>query len=137
MLQIEQIKLKLNESEALLPQKAAALLRVSPGEIRQIQILRRAIDARDGVHFTYTVRVSLKNEGQILRRCRSKQVSAVTETPYRLPDPIAAPALPPVVVGAGPGGLFCALALARCGAKPILLERGQAVEFISVKFPAF
>jgi hypothetical protein len=32
------------------------------------------------------------------------------------------------VVGAGPGGLFCALALARCGARPILLERGRNVE---------
>ncbi|MBQ7714152.1 MAG: FAD-binding protein, partial [Oscillospiraceae bacterium] len=34
----------------------------------------------------------------------------------------------PVVVGAGPAGLFCALVLARCGAKPILLERGKRVE---------
>ncbi len=33
-----------------------------------------------------------------------------------------------MVVGAGPGGLFCALALARCGARPILLERGWNVE---------
>ena len=129
MLQIERIKLNLKESEALLPQKAAAILRVTPGEIRQLQILRRAIDAREGVHFIYTLRVSLKNENQVLRRCRSKQVAAVEEIPYRLPDPIPAPSLPPVVVGAGPGGLFCALALARCGAKPILLERGKAVEY--------
>ncbi|MBQ9458929.1 MAG: FAD-binding protein, partial [Oscillospiraceae bacterium] len=35
---------------------------------------------------------------------------------------------PVAVVGAGPAGLFCALALARCGAKPILLERGRRVE---------
>ncbi|EEC44331.1 predicted protein, partial [Phaeodactylum tricornutum CCAP 1055/1] len=33
-----------------------------------------------------------------------------------------------IVVGAGPAGLFCALALARQGFRPILLERGQAVE---------
>jgi hypothetical protein len=31
------------------------------------------------------------------------------------------------VVGAGPAGLFCALALAACGARPILLERGKPV----------
>lgn len=30
-----------------------------------------------------------------------------------------------MVVGAGPGGLFAALVLARCGLRPILLERGQ------------
>lgn len=34
----------------------------------------------------------------------------------------------PVVVGAGPAGLFCALYLARAGMRPILIERGQAVE---------
>lgn len=34
----------------------------------------------------------------------------------------------PVVVGAGPAGLFCALYLARAGMWPILIERGEAVE---------
>ena len=34
----------------------------------------------------------------------------------------------PVVVGAGPAGLFAALQLARCGARPILIERGRSVE---------
>ena len=36
--------------------------------------------------------------------------------------------LQPLVVGAGPAGLFCALTLAQRGAKPILIERGQPVE---------
>lgn len=34
----------------------------------------------------------------------------------------------PVVVGAGPAGLFCALYLARAGMRPLLIERGQPVE---------
>ena len=34
----------------------------------------------------------------------------------------------PVVVGAGPAGLFCALTLARNGYSPILIERGGTVE---------
>lgn len=128
MLQIERIKLELEEDESLLRRKAAAALRIPEAELGELQVLRKAIDARDGVRFVYTLRVSVKNEKQVWKYCKNKNVSPVSEKPYRLPASVAPPEIPPVVVGAGPGGLFCALALARCGTKPILLERGQAVE---------
>ncbi|MBR2132511.1 MAG: hypothetical protein IJ955_08290 [Oscillospiraceae bacterium] len=128
MLQIERIKLTLDEDESLLRQKAALILHISPNDIQNLTILRRAVDAREGIKLVYTLRLSVQNEAQVLRRYRSKQVSRVTEKSYRLPRRITAPALPPVVVGAGPAGLFCALALARCGIAPILLERGWNVE---------
>lgn len=128
VLQIEGIKLTLEESEEALLEKAAAALRVPPGEIRALKILRRAVDARDGVRLVYTLRASVKREAQVLRRCRNKKVTQAEKLSYRLPAPVPAPAVPPVVVGAGPGGLFCALALARAGARPILLERGWNVE---------
>ena len=63
-----------------------------------------------------------------MKRCRSRHVSKAEKQHYAPPHPIAAPAVPPIVVGAGPAGLFAALLLAEAGAKPILLERGQAVE---------
>ena len=128
MLQIEGIKLELDEDESLLRQKAAAALRVPAGEILELKIFRKAVDAREGVRFVYTLRSVVKDEARVLRRCRNKAVAAAAETPYQLPPPVSPPELPPVVVGAGPGGLFCALALARCGARPILLERGWNVE---------
>jgi len=39
-----------------------------------------------------------------------------------------ATALQPIVVGAGPAGMFAALALARLGSPPIVLERGEPME---------
>lgn len=128
MLQIERVKLELEEDESLLGQKAAAALGVPEAEIRNWQILRKAVDAREGVRFVYTLRAEVKHEKNTLRRCKNKNVSPAGGTAYHLPDPAAPPEIPPVVVGAGPGGLFCALALARCGARPILLERGRDVE---------
>lgn len=128
MLQIERVTLSLDEGEDLLRGKAAAVLRVPPEAVEELQVLRKAVDARDGVRFVYTLRVRTRNEQAVLKRCRSRLVSAVKEEIYKLPAPVPPPEPPPVVAGAGPAGLFCALALARCGARPVLLERGWDVE---------
>ncbi len=128
MLQIERVKLELDEEESLLGRKAAAILRLPQEELRELRVLRKAVDAREGVRFVYTLQVQVKNESAVLRRCRNRNVFPVDTARYRLPPAVPPPEVPPVVVGAGPGGLFCALALARCGARPILLERGWNVE---------
>ncbi len=43
----------------------------------------------------------------------------------------------PVVVGAGPAGLFCALYLAQAGLRPLLIERGGSVEERTAAVDAF
>ena len=128
MLKIEGLKLAPGESEGLLPARAAAALRVKPEAVRALRILRRSIDAREGVTLIYTVSVTLDGEARVLRRARNKGVSVYAPAFYELPPMIDAPQTRPVVIGAGPAGLFAALLLARCGARPILLERGECVE---------
>ena len=127
MLRLEGIKLNLDENTAALKGKAAARLRCRVEDITDLRILRRAIDAREGLQFVYTIAVAVNNENQVLRRCRDKCITVYKSEKYRLPAPVACD-MAPVVVGMGPGGLFAALVLAKCGLRPIVLERGEAVE---------
>lgn len=128
MLHIEGIRLSPDESEDLLVSRAAERLRVPQGAIELLNITRRSVDAREDVRITYSVNVKVKSENKILSRVRSQGVALADKKKYSPPSSSPAFTNPPIVVGAGPAGLFCALTLAKAGAGPILLERGQSVE---------
>lgn len=129
MLKIENIKLSPGADMAALTAEAARILKVREKDLLSLRILRRSVDAREDVTLVYTVEAALKDETAVLKRCRSKKISHPERKPgYLLFSPIPAPDIPPVVVGAGPAGLFATLVLAKAGVRPILLERGRPVE---------
>ena len=92
MLRIDQLRLHPGQQETLLRARCAKLLRVAPADITACTVLRKAIDAREDLTLVYTVSVSVKNEAQVLRRCRDKRVSVYKQEVYFLPPPVTAPA---------------------------------------------
>ena len=126
MLRIDNLKLPVGASKEELRAACAHALRVSAEALVSVHLLRRSIDAREGVKLVCSCAVEVKNESGVLRRCKNKNVQPYAPKKYTPPAPVSAPEVSPVVIGAGPAGLFCALLLARCGARPILLERGRA-----------
>ena len=97
------------------------------------RIIKRSVDARKkaNVHFVLAV---VANVDSVAQLDPAKGVSVKEHVP---PEPLCAPDLRaaserpdfhrPVIVGAGPAGLFCAYYLALAGLKPLVVERGKPV----------
>lgn len=129
MLRIANLSLPLDYTEADLVIAAARKLKQPSDALTAVTLVKKSVDARDkgDVHFVITVEAQVKNEQDVLRRLKPGIAERVIPRPAK-PLPHPGFTRPPVVVGAGPAGLFAALTLAKSGARPILIERGKPVE---------
>ena len=131
MIRINQLKLPVTHKTEDLYKKAARQLHIRPEDIRGLHIIKKSVDARkkEELLFIYTVDVETGREEALVKKAADRNISLVKELPYQFPSDGKTPlSHPPVIVGTGPAGLFCGLMLAEAGYRPILLERGDAVE---------
>lgn len=131
MIRISQIKLPVNYTKDMLEKKVCRILKVQKDEIFSIKLAKCSIDARKKpeIFYSITVEVEAKKEEQLIKRAKSKQVVLAVKEEYCFPKSGEKTLQKrPVVIGSGPAGLFCAYMLAEHGYRPIVLERGEAVE---------
>ena len=124
MLRLTDIKLPLGHSREALKAAIIQKLRLPAEALLDWQVFKRAHDARNknAIAYIYTVDVTLADESRAPKNLRP--------TPDMNYHPVATPPARfqrPLVIGAGPCGLFAGLILAQAGFRPILLERGKEV----------
>lgn len=98
-------------------------------------LAKKSIDARrkNQIYYQISANISIEESDRILKM---PNVSFYKEIPTtklsKGPKDISSP---PIIVGAGPCGLFAAWLLAKNGYKPIVIERGEQVDkrYLSVK----
>lgn len=138
MIEIRGIKLRVSHNESRLQQEICKRLRLK--KVPEYEILKRSIDARKkpDVFYIYNVGVKLENEKNIIKKINDKNIMLTDRAIYRLPSAGNENMKHhPLIIGAGPSGLFCGLILAKMGYAPVIVERGSDVEERSLEVERF
>jgi len=119
---MSQIKLKIDESINNIPKRIVRQYGYEGMRVFDVEIVKESIDARkkNDIKKVYTIEFStnVKLDLPEAPDRRYQEVSSGSEKmKYR-----------PVIVGFGPCGMFCGLVLAARGYRPIIVERGYAME---------
>jgi uncharacterized FAD-dependent dehydrogenase len=125
MLRLAELRLKLGHDPAELRAAIVRRLGIADAALLGFSVARRGVDARSArqVMLVYTLDVELRAE-----EAAASGLPPAPDTGYRpVGHAPAGLAARPVVIGAGPCGLFAALTLAQMGFRPIILERGKVV----------
>ena len=131
MILLRDVKLPPDTDFSDLTALAARVSGLSAGRIRACRLVKRSVDARKKPDVMWVCTLAVETvdpaaDGKAIMH-KKKEFADVPASPA-WPAGVWRESLPPVVVGGGPAGLFAALALARAGARPVLIERGLPVE---------
>ena len=130
---LENIKIREDLNDNRIIEIACEKFNIPLSNIIQANIVKESIDARDkaDIFYNYSIMVEISDKGLCDKLAKAKNVQAVDlEKQERLGGFTVSRKSNkrPVIIGAGPAGLFCALSMVENGAKPIIIEQGKKVE---------
>lgn len=126
---VSQIKTPPDQPKEHAVQKALKALKLSKNEVKDAKIYKTSVDARHEIMFVSSVYIELTN---VEKERRLAEKNANVKLFERKELSVNFGEKPPdgdiVIAGFGPAGMFCALTLCEFGYKPIVLERGAAMD---------
>ena len=133
MIRIDQVKTEYTANEETLLQAVCKKLKIEKKAIKDFYILKKSIDARKKplIYFVYTIIVTLSNsdENKVLARAKKdNNINKYKNEVYKVPTINTPSKDRPLIIGAGPAGLFAAYILALNHLNPIIFERGKKVD---------
>ena len=130
MIRVSNINVSVLSDENALLKKISRIINCNKNDIKNYKIIKKSIDARDknNIIYNYTIDINVENEDEVL----NKKIKNVSKTPneeytYK-PSGTLKMKNRPIVVGAGPAGLFLSYMLSYYGYNPIIIERGEKME---------
>lgn len=137
-IRVSQVKVPLQHTVEDVVKKACKKIRIEQSEVTGYELVKKSIDARkkESLQYIYSIDLVLKQQRKL--KVKDKDVSIVEKHSYVFPNNGSLPLNNrPVVIGAGPAGLFCGYLLALSGFCPVIVERGKSVEERKADVEAF
>jgi len=123
MLRLENIKIYEDLTEEDVVIFACKKYKLDFKKVEKYSIYKKSIDARNKENIFYNYTIDIKYNGF------AGNIKEVPDEVFELNINVKRKSQArPVIVGAGPSGLFCALVLVENGIKPIVIEQGKKVE---------
>jgi uncharacterized FAD-dependent dehydrogenase len=104
-----------SDDETFIRDSACKLVNISPERVKNLQIIKRSIDARSR-KVVFRIRLNVFIDEVF-------EPEIITDSYQNVSDK-----KPVLIIGAGPAGLFAALRCIEIGLKPIIIERGKDVK---------
>ena len=127
MIRLNNVRMDIEDND--IKNTVCSTLKIDEDKILGIDIIRKSIDARyNSIKFIYTLDIKINyDEDKIVAQIKNANYTP-KKNKWKIKSGNKKIKHRPIIIGAGPAGLFAAIILSEYGYNPIIIERGAKVK---------